>query len=112
MRRVITAGAAVVLLGLGIGTAAAQPPVPYGPVPPPRYEAVAAASLRLLLGAWTLVLERPSLRVDRGSLGRWGAAPWTLHSGSLAMDRASLHLGPSALGLMAQGQCNSTTTGT
>ena len=40
MRRVITAGAAVVLLGLGIGTAVAQPPIPYGPVPPPREEVV------------------------------------------------------------------------
>src|SRR5262245_51410116 len=43
MRRLITAGSAVVLLGLGAGTAMAQPPpppIPYGPVPPPRYEAV------------------------------------------------------------------------
>ena len=40
MKRMMTAGAALMLLGLGIGTAAAQPPVPYGPVPPPRYEAV------------------------------------------------------------------------
>ena len=38
MKRMVIAGAALMLLGLGAGTAAAQPPVPYGPVPPPRYE--------------------------------------------------------------------------
>ena len=38
MKRMVTAGAALMLLGLGIGPAVAQPPVPYGPVPPPQYE--------------------------------------------------------------------------
>ncbi len=40
MKRLITVGAAVLLVGLGVGTAAAQPPIPYGPVPPPRLEPV------------------------------------------------------------------------
>jgi hypothetical protein len=40
MKRVLTAGIAAVLLGLGVGTAVAQPPIPYGPVPDPRYEPV------------------------------------------------------------------------
>ncbi|MEJ0017275.1 MAG: YXWGXW repeat-containing protein [Acetobacteraceae bacterium] len=40
MKRLILAGVAVTLLGLGIGSAMAQPPMPYGPVPDPRYEAV------------------------------------------------------------------------
>ena len=32
MKRLITAGAAVILIGLSIGAAVAQPPIPYGPV--------------------------------------------------------------------------------
>jgi len=40
MRRLFMLGGAAVLLGLGIGGAVAQPPVPYGPVPDPRYEPV------------------------------------------------------------------------
>jgi hypothetical protein len=40
MKRLITAGAAVILIGLSIGAAVAQPPIPYGPVPEPRVEVV------------------------------------------------------------------------
>ena len=40
MRRWVVAWVAVALMGLGIGSALAQPPIPYGPVPEPRYEAV------------------------------------------------------------------------
>ena len=36
MKRLIIAGTAIILMGLGIGTALAQPPLPYGPVPEPR----------------------------------------------------------------------------
>ena len=39
-KRLITAGAAALLIALGLGSAAAQPPLPYAPVPPPRYEPV------------------------------------------------------------------------
>jgi hypothetical protein len=40
MKRMFIAGTAIVLMGLGIGGAVAQPPIPYGPVPEPRYEPV------------------------------------------------------------------------
>jgi len=40
MNRLITVWIAIAGTGFGIGTAVAQPPVPYGPIPEPRYEPV------------------------------------------------------------------------
>ena len=111
MKRLITAGAAVVLIGLGIGTAAAQPPIPYGPVPEPRYEPVRRPTSRLLLGAGPVALERLSLCLVRRSLDGWRAALRAVDSRPLAVERLPLHLDPGALGLIPA-QRSSTTTGT
>jgi hypothetical protein len=40
--KILPGVAAVLLIGLGIGTAAAQPPNPYAAVPPPRVEVIPA----------------------------------------------------------------------
>ena len=64
-----------------LGSAAAQPPahaagpaaVPYGPVPPPRYEPVPPPR-QVLLGAGPLALERLSIRLVRRPLVTGGRA--------------------------------------
>ena len=98
MKRLITAGTAVILIGLGIGTAVAQPPFPYGPVPEPALRAGSSAAPRILLGAGPLALERLSLRLVRRPLGRRRTAPRRMDSRPLAMEWPPLRLDPAHWG--------------
>ena len=115
MKRLITAGTAVILVGLGIGTAAAQPPIPYGPVPEPR------ATRRYRRRDTDTTGSRAGgigTAIDTSGIGgHWvagGPRYGELDSRSLAVEWLPLHLGAGTLGLMPAGcgQRSSTTTGT